>query len=527
MKKILSVIFAGILNMPLFAQIPVLNSYAGSAATIYIDLDGEYVSGTGWNFFGPIDAQPAGLSNAAVMEIFERIAEDYRIFNINITTDSSVFALAPAAQRIRIIVTPTNNWYPGAGGTSFTNSFRWGDGTPAWVFSAALGNDPKSIAEAISHEAGHTLGLHHQSNYSATCAKISEYSTGQGTGEIGWAPIMGVGYNRNMTTWHTGTNAQGCSVIQQDINVISNALNGFGLKADDHGDTHDSATEIFVGPIDFQATGMINNYQDRDVFTFTLNSPTNLRINAIPQNVGSGNNGANVDIKVGLLSSFTDTIGKYNPSELLNAGVDTNLNAGTYYIVVDGVANENLSDYGSVGSYALAGTVALVLPVHHFKLAARISEELHALSWNYKADEPVKKIYVEISKDGRRFSTLADLSPDTRTFAWKPLDNASTYYRLKVVTVADERSYYSNVEVLKSVKGKAIDVISTVVAGTIQIASKGNYPYQLVDETGRLIQKGIIKTGSNTIQIRAANPGLFLLRLQDGNEVSTYKILKQ
>ncbi|RYY26997.1 MAG: hypothetical protein EOO04_09990 [Chitinophagaceae bacterium] len=527
MKKIFSVIFAGLLSIPMLAQVPLLNSYSDSSATIYIDFDGEYVDGSAWNFYGPIDAQPSGLSPDAIREVFARVAEDYKIFNVNITTDSALYAAAPLKQRMRIIVTSTNNWYPGAGGTSYTRSFTWGDGTPAWVFSNALGYNAKNISEAVSHEAGHTLGLYHQSEYSAACAKTAEYSPGKGTGEIGWAPIMGIGYGRNMTTWHTGFNARGCTILQEDINVIASPLNGFGLRQDDHGDSHDAASEINLSTLDFQAAGMINNYDDRDVFKFTLTSPTNLRINAVPQNVGAGNSGANVDIKVGLLSSFSDTIGKYNPTELLNAGVDTNLNAGTYFIVVDGVSNENLSDYGSVGTYALAGFIANVLPIHHLNLTGKIAADLHVLNWSYRADEAVKKINVEVSRDGKRFSTLAELPADARTFSWKPLDNSTAFYRVKIITVVDERAYYSNNETLKTSQGKKIDILSTIVSGSLNIVSKGNYNYQLIDETGRLIQKGILKNGSNAIDVKSASKGLLLLRLQEGNETTVYKFIRE
>ncbi len=48
------------------------------------------------------------------------------------------------------------------------------------------------------------LGLQHQSTYDSNCVKTAEYSPGQGSGEIGWAPIMGDGYYENLTTWHIG-----------------------------------------------------------------------------------------------------------------------------------------------------------------------------------------------------------------------------------------------------------------------------------------------------------------------------------
>ena len=67
-----------------------------------------------------------------------------------------------------------------------------------WVFENNLGNSSKNISEAASHEAGHSFGLSHDGNNSTS------YYAGHGTGTTGWAPIMGVGYNRNVTQWSKG-----------------------------------------------------------------------------------------------------------------------------------------------------------------------------------------------------------------------------------------------------------------------------------------------------------------------------------
>ena len=48
------------------------------------------------------------------------------------------------------------------------------------------GNE-KSVAEAISHEAGHNMGLHHDGT------STTGHYQGHGSGVTGWAPIMGVG----------------------------------------------------------------------------------------------------------------------------------------------------------------------------------------------------------------------------------------------------------------------------------------------------------------------------------------------
>ena len=114
---------------------------------------------------------------------------------------------------------------------------------------------------------------------------------------------------------------------------------------------------------------------------------------------------------------------RYNPAELLNVGVDTNLNSGTYYLVVDGVANANLDEYGSVGFYSLAASILHALPVHRLSLTGRLMTGKHDLHWNYFADETIKEIHIESSKDGIHFNFLTKLPADKRSFFWKPLNN--------------------------------------------------------------------------------------------------------
>ncbi|HEV7781298.1 MAG TPA: hypothetical protein VGO58_08525, partial [Chitinophagaceae bacterium] len=120
------------------AQNP-LNSYDSASATIFIDLDGHTVAGTNWNTNGPIYCGPSGLGPAQVTEIFNRVAEDYRPFNINITTDSTKYWAAPASKRMRVIVTVTSDWYGPVGGTAMVGTFTSGDNTPCFVFSERLG----------------------------------------------------------------------------------------------------------------------------------------------------------------------------------------------------------------------------------------------------------------------------------------------------------------------------------------------------------------------------------------------------
>jgi len=527
MKTFISVLFGLSVAAGVNAQVPLLNSYPSARATLYLDFDGQYVTGTSWNFDGDINAQPAGFTSAQITEVFNRVAEDYRVFNINITTDSTVYFAAPITQRQRIIITPTYQWYGKVGGISFVGSFTWGDDTPSWVFSNLLSNSPKNVAEAVSHEGGHTLGLQHQSSYTTTCSK-TEYNGGAGSGEIGWAPIMGVGYYKNLTTWHFGTSTVGCSTYQDDAGILAGSPNNFGYRPDDIGNTHTAATTVPFSATGFTTTGLINNGTDKDVFKFTLTSPTYVQLSAVPQNVGANYTGANLDIKLSLLSQKADTIGVYNPVDLVNAEVDTTLASGTYYVVVEGVANANIAKSESIGMYTLAAATAVTLPIRSLALSGRVNSGVHSLNWVYQSDEAVKEIEVQDSKDGIHFESLAPVSTDSKSFSYKPLTSGTMYYRVRVTT-PDDKSFYSNILILRENNddNAAVRIMNTIVSNNVIVNADKEYSYQLLDGTGRMMQHGQLVSGTNLIDVKTEQKGLLLLRVQGVGEGWTWKLIKQ
>src|SRR5690606_15994483 len=128
-----------------YSQLPKLSSHPTAGATIFLDFDGHYVQGTLWNSGNPFYCEAPGLTNDQITEIFHRVSEDFRPFDVNVTTDSSVYLAAPLTNRIRVVVTPKPSWAPQAGGVSFTGSFTWGDETPLFVFPDKLGWKTKSI----------------------------------------------------------------------------------------------------------------------------------------------------------------------------------------------------------------------------------------------------------------------------------------------------------------------------------------------------------------------------------------------
>ncbi|HSZ32021.1 MAG TPA: hypothetical protein VK772_01855, partial [Puia sp.] len=136
---------------------------------------------------------------------------------------------APVRQRIRIIITPEGSWYGQVSGISAVGSFVWGDDTPAWVFTNALGNNPVFIAAAATHQIGHTLGLQHQSLYDAYGVMISELSGGENNILSNDAPLMGVPFYKE-ADWKNGHPSTGADVIQSDTALIAGAPNYIGYR---------------------------------------------------------------------------------------------------------------------------------------------------------------------------------------------------------------------------------------------------------------------------------------------------------
>jgi hypothetical protein len=84
------------------SQVTDLNSYPSSSNVIFLDFNGHTVSGTMWNVTGPFTCNSSGLSDAGITEVFDRVAEDYRPFNINITTNETKYNEAPYNKRMRV-----------------------------------------------------------------------------------------------------------------------------------------------------------------------------------------------------------------------------------------------------------------------------------------------------------------------------------------------------------------------------------------------------------------------------------------
>ncbi len=352
---------------------PIFNSRPDAPACFFLDYDGVIVNDPAW---APVtlDCAPTGFTDAQIKDSWMRVAEDYLQFNINVTTDPAVYKSTPVGSRMRCVITGSINGQPASsyitgvavGGVAYLNSFaRAGKvlGTPpntvglkknvpCWVFEDGTGNDPKYAADAIAHEGGHTFGLLHDGT---VALGPGSYYDGQGTGPTSWGPIMGAPYNRALNQWSIGEYSN-ANNREDDIAIISNTINGFGIAPDDFGNSIATAAPITFINGYIEQRGVIGGQNDADVFSVTLPRGGNFILSVN----GLGNRIGDCDVRIDLLDSTGAVVVKSTFDRTLGAAFVAAVPAGKYFLRVrasgEGDVNAvGYSRYGSAGSYTIAG----------------------------------------------------------------------------------------------------------------------------------------------------------------------------
>ena len=347
-----------------------LHSRPGANRVIYLDFDGHTDNTSGYWKDGasapPFDLDGdtttfSSTERTRIIYIWQRVAEDYAMFDIDVTTeDPGVPALSKSSSSdltygIRVCIGGSSggagDWYTtGSGGVAYVGSFDVSTDVPCWVFPGNLGNSEKNIAEAASHEAGHTLGLNHDGVTGG-----ATYYAGQGN----WAPIMGVGYSKEIVQWSKGeyTNANN---TQDDLAVM--LTQGAVYRPDDHGSTTATATVLSADTLPLLTEGVIEKRTDLDFFRVTA-AGGSLAVTVKPAPRDSN---LRIEVKLydaaGTLlqtASTADTTAGTQAVTLTRSVV-----VGDYFFSVDGIGTGDplttgYSDYASLGQYLVSITGVL------------------------------------------------------------------------------------------------------------------------------------------------------------------------
>jgi hypothetical protein len=332
-----------------------------------LDFDGHQVTSTVWksadgasDWRAPafsLDADPGSFTDAeraAVIEVWRRVSQDFAPFNVDVTTkDPGAEAITRSGSSdtrfgARVLISPdAAQEQCGCGGRAYVNVFARTTShayyQPAWVYPQALSNKAKYIAEAASHEAGHTLGLRHDGTTTAT------YYGGSG----GWGPIMGAPYAQAVTQWSDGSYPN-ANNTEDDIALIS--ANGAPLLADEVGDSRSGAPALLVPG---STTGTLTSGADVDWYAVSVSAGT-LSVSVAPYWPGPNADLGLVvtDASGAKLASAAPAYSSTKVQASVGATVTLTVVAGTYFFGVEGTGNGiagsvGESDYGSLGWYTL------------------------------------------------------------------------------------------------------------------------------------------------------------------------------
>jgi len=341
-----------------------LHSRPAATKRIYLDFNGHTTSGTAWKGGGTIvtpaytvDGDPAFSTTELqnIQDVWARVVEDFSPFDVDVTTEEpSLEDLrntggSDTRWGIRVVIGRNTGGLGGAG-IAYLNSFTWNSDTPCFAFPEYLGNgNPRYVAECVSHEVGHTLGLDHDGNPSD-----GEYYEGHGSGATGWAPIMGVGYYQEVTQWSKGEYASPTN--KEDDLAIITTRNGFDYRVDDYGNTTSTAfvpNTPFGTPVSIP--GVIERSTDIDVFSFTTASILTATIT--PAAIGP-----NLDIYAEIWDAAGSPLHTSNPVDALNASFSLIVTPGRYFLAIKGTGKgdpltNGYSNYASLGQYTISLTV--------------------------------------------------------------------------------------------------------------------------------------------------------------------------
>ena len=353
------------------ARVFKLHSNPTSKKVIYLNFKGKMISGTAWNinynnnanWFAKGFSQDTNFEDFTkteleiIQSVWQRVAEDFVAFDIDVTTEQPSAAALDRSNAsddeygTEMLISADSVIFNTCkcSGLAYLSSFdmigtEHNANQPGWVFTLGVGDNPKYIAEAVTHEAGHTLGLSHDGTSS------SAYFAGNN----GWAPIMGVGFYQPVTQWSKGEYPS-ANNLEDEYKVMSD--HGVKLRPDEDKNSFDSARSIKFGE---KMGGVIDSPADQDYFVFTVPKSGEYTINVLPATFSP-----NLDIDLTIYENSTKFLYANPPLKVVNNDVADGLAASVtgnfsvnkkYYIVIGGTPissdpkNAN-TKYGSIGTY--------------------------------------------------------------------------------------------------------------------------------------------------------------------------------
>ncbi|CAK8721252.1 Serine protease, subtilase family [Candidatus Electrothrix aarhusensis] len=363
-------------EMPLVAELTPdlttlknLESRPGASNTLYINYWGGTLSGTVWNIehnsgnditYTPYSSDSITSSFSTTDQYnmwlaWREASEDYAPFDINVTTKESVYLATAVTNRVQIIATTTDYFYPDAGGVAYTDIFI-DTSNDYYRTGFAWNSGAGALGMTIAHEAGHQIGgLSHDGTFSKG---DDSYDSGHGV----WGSIMGGPFNKAYVQWSKGEYSD-ANEQEDDLSLIKGVL---GSIADDAGNSNASATALTLPVTDQEGQITPDGLSsDIDVYKFNASGTSHIEVSPLLGDEGE-NRAANLAMNVTLKNAAGSVIASMTSSDNSPLAPNTNtfvydgsLTTGTYYLTIDAVSPDTnwstgFGEYGNGGLYRMS-----------------------------------------------------------------------------------------------------------------------------------------------------------------------------
>ncbi|MCA9169078.1 MAG: hypothetical protein KDB23_15495, partial [Planctomycetales bacterium] len=321
-------------------SVPAWTSLPSAEKKMYLDFDGDIhrnwgswadLFGTSTN--GPIppydvDADTSCFSQQELenmREIFEIVKEKFSPFQIDITTIDP-FSLDDGRAG-KIVVGGDGAWYGRGGGVAIGGGFYGLGENVGYVWDSP--HDPRYVGEAVAHEAGHMLGLKHQSLYDGETL-VNEYRREliMGRGDIDTpGGRWGVGTSTGIDSFDGSIDRD--SSPQDDIAKLQSE--GLAIRPDMVGNSISTATPMGLSEFGFAAEGVLERKGDVDFYSInSIAAGSRLSI-SVKANAWAPMLDPRLEVYTvdGTLVGSSETAGVYDETFVIEHSIATN-----YFIAV-------------------------------------------------------------------------------------------------------------------------------------------------------------------------------------------------
>lgn len=397
-----------------------------------------------------------GVTKENMYRMWQIVASQYSMYNINITTNVNVYNTAKAANVLRTGIinfvnqdgrsnAPLSAFGTTSAGTVYRN--------PASGFDYGYG-----IGMTAAHEVGHQMGMSH--DHGGTGGEYFE-----GIAAYQWGPIMGnywMGANWAASLWTWSKGEYNTATNFEDDLRIMNVNENVPYVADDNpsGKALVISNTGVIGPT--QNFGQIEKTGDTDAFTFTVtgNGKLDLKIDPI-EYFGM------LDVDAKIYNSANTLVASSNKAVNRSAEfVALNLPAGNYRLVIaggaEGTPSNGFSNYSSLGYYAMSGTLVGATPPVDVVLTSGVglaNQSGNTGTWNYYAiDVPAGKTSVVFSINGANGDAdlFSQLSVKPTTSSYKCKSDGATSVETCTVNAPTAGRYYLGVYAYASYTGLTV-----------------------------------------------------------------------